>query len=67
MPHLPPRPPPPTHWPVQLGRASGTGARDFYALGNSTEYDEAYAAYNPYVTGGQNAIWGQDGFSFESA
>ena len=47
MPHIPPGPPPPVHWPMQLWKADGQGARDFYALANNMEYDETFADANP--------------------
>lgn len=47
MPHLPRRPRPPAHWPLQLWKCDGASSSDFYALGNSTEYDEAFGGTNP--------------------
>lgn len=47
MPTLPPRRPRATRWPLQIGPAAGLGAHDFFALGMSTEYDEAYGSTNP--------------------
>ncbi|GAB4549880.1 MAG: hypothetical protein Tsb007_00510 [Rhizobacter sp.] len=47
MPAIPPRHPPASRWPLQIGPAAGLGAQDFYALGMSSEYDEAYGNTNP--------------------
>jgi hypothetical protein len=39
--------PPPTHWALQLGDATGQDSGDFWALGYSSEYNEAFAHLNP--------------------
>jgi hypothetical protein len=47
MPRLPSRKLPVDHWPLQLSAARGRGPQDFYVLGRSGEYDEAFSATNP--------------------
>jgi hypothetical protein len=47
MPMLKPKPPPPDHWNLVFGAATGENSRDFYVLGYSPDLDEFEIRTNP--------------------